>query len=304
MKIRQLVFLPLCCVILFMSCIKDEPLNCECDIESAWVEGEIYSACFYQTSQMRKENISSSDNEITFTVKSILSLPDSIPVNFTVTEGAVIEPESGSFQNFKSGPVSYTVTSEDGKWNRKYTVSFKEFSVLPSTFSFEHAEVVVSSNGNNSYHEFYELDQSGNRLSIWASGNQGAVLIKQDTTSENQPTYQAESGYKNKCLCLTTQSAGAFGEMFGKPIAAGNLFLGSFLFEKVLSNPLKATRFGIPVIKAPLRITGWYKYKPGAPSQMQKWKRWTEKLTRQASMPCSFETRTKMEKMFTSMAMT
>ena len=48
-----------------------------------------------------------------------------------------------------------------------------------------------------------------------------------------------------------------------KPIAAGSLFLGKFLIDYVLTDALKATRFGVPVSKKPIRITGWYKYKPG-----------------------------------------
>ena len=49
-----------------------------------------------------------------------------------------------------------------------------------------------------------------------------------------------------------------------KPIAAGSLFLGKFQVDYVLSDALKATRFGVPNSKEPVRITGWYKYKPGA----------------------------------------
>ena len=48
-----------------------------------------------------------------------------------------------------------------------------------------------------------------------------------------------------------------------KPIAAGSLFLGRFLVDFVMSDALKATRFGVPNGKEPVRITGWYKYKPG-----------------------------------------
>lgn len=53
------------------------------------------------------------------------------------------------------------------------------------------------------------------------------------------------------------------GEFVKKPIAAGSLFLGKFLVEHVMSNPLKATQFGVPNGKEPVRIIGWYKYKPG-----------------------------------------
>ena len=102
-------------VLLISSCIKDEPLNSECDILSAWVEGDAYAENFYDNAQMRIENISSADKEITFSIRSLMSLPKSIPVHFALTPGATIQPENGSAQDFTAGPVTYTVTSEDGK---------------------------------------------------------------------------------------------------------------------------------------------------------------------------------------------
>ena len=39
------------------SCIKSMPKNDECDILSAWVEGEGIDVNFYNRSQMKKENI-------------------------------------------------------------------------------------------------------------------------------------------------------------------------------------------------------------------------------------------------------
>ena len=80
---------------------------------------------------------------------------------------------------------------------------------------------------------------------------------------ENFPTYSTSDGKEGRCVCLNTQSTGLIGEWIGKPIAAGNLFLGDFLVEYVLTDALKATQFGIPTSKEPVRISGWYKYKPG-----------------------------------------
>ena len=45
-------------VLMCTSCIKDELPNTECDITSAWVEGDEYAENFYEPSQMRLENIS------------------------------------------------------------------------------------------------------------------------------------------------------------------------------------------------------------------------------------------------------
>lgn len=255
-------FTGICAIALLGSCIKSEPLNQECDIVSAYLEGEQYAALFYQPSQMRQDNIPSASKDIVFSVKSMNLLPDRLPVFFTVTEGATINPPSGSEQNFKGGPVIYVVKSEDGAWERQYTVGFKESSLPTTLFGFEHVETVEGMN-NNQYHAFYELDASGKRDDIWASGNPGAILIKTDSKATEQPTYSMENGYMGKGVCLNTQDAGALGHMFKKPIAAGNLFIGKFLMEKVLVNPLKATQFGTPIAQVPTRVTGYYKYRPG-----------------------------------------
>ena len=260
---RKLLSYALLSVLLLSSCIKDELPNTECDIVSAWVEGDQYVDNFYQPSQMRLDNISTSEKEIVFTVRSLISLPKRLPVRFTITDGATIEPASGSEQDFTNGPVTYVVTSQDGAWKRQYTVTFKEASLPTYTFGFENYET-IDANNNNQYHQFYEVDQSGTHHNIWASGNPGAILIKYNSKAEDQPTYSTPDGYRGRGVCLNTQDAGSLGRMFGKPIAAGNLFMGRFILESVLLNPLKATEFGRPIDRVPVRVTGYYKYHPGA----------------------------------------
>ena len=70
-----------CAVAMLSSCIKGEPLNQECDIVSAYLEGEQYAALFYQPSQMRQDNIPSASKDIVFSVKSMNLLPDRLPVS-------------------------------------------------------------------------------------------------------------------------------------------------------------------------------------------------------------------------------
>ena len=246
---------------MFSSCIKDELPNNECDIVSAWIEGAQYADNFYKPSQMRLDNISTAEKEIVFSVRSLISLPKKLPVNFTITDGATIQPASGSEQDFTNGPVTYVVTSEDGEWKREYKVTFKEANMPTYKFSFENYESIKYD--SNYYHEFYEVDQSGIRHNIWASGNAGTVLVRTDTKPEDQPTYSTPNGYVGHGVCLNTQSAGPFGEAFKKPIAAGNLFIGRFIPEKVIFEPLKATEFGHSIDRDPIRVTGYYKYKPG-----------------------------------------
>ncbi len=247
----------------FTSCIKDEEPNKECDIEKAWVD-EAYVTNFYDEASM-KEDLSSTQLLIEFEVRSLMSLSKEIAIHFQITPGATIMPENGSKQDFSNGPVTYTVTSQDGEWTKQYKVKFVESRMPTSTFSFEHVRAAYKKNIfqlYNTFHEFVEVN-GNDTINCWASGNEGAAMIKQNTMPKDQPTYQDENGYKGKCVCMTTQSAGDMGAMVNKPIAAGNLFLGQFVVDKVLTNPLETTRFGLTYKHDPLRVKGWYKYKPG-----------------------------------------
>lgn len=246
----------------FSSCIKEEPQNNECDILSAWVEGEAYEPFFYQPSQMRVDNLPSTSNTIVFMVRSLDSLP-LLPIHFSLSPGATITPANGSLQDFSQGPVIYTVTSEDGKWVRVYRVGFQEYNPTASLFSFEHVDTEEYTASNSFYHVFYEQDTSGDRRYIWSSGNVGVAILHQNLVPEDFPTYSTADGYLGNGVCLNTQLTGALGAMMHKPIAAGNLFIGQFDLSAVLTNALEATRFGIPVDRQPLRVSGWYKYNPG-----------------------------------------
>ncbi|MCQ4905881.1 PCMD domain-containing protein, partial [Odoribacter splanchnicus] len=50
------------------------------------------------------------------------------------------------------------------------------------------------------------------------------------------------------------KSTGQVGETVKIPIAAGNLFLGSFYVNNAVQKRLKATRFGLPFGKIPLHV--------------------------------------------------
>ena len=262
---KYIILIGLCCCSM-VSCIKDEALNKECDIESAWIEGVEYEKYFYQATEMRKENISSAETDIVFSVRSLISLPTQIPLNFKITDGATIEPANGSVQDFTKGTVVYTVTSEDGEWKRTYNVTFQESPLPAEKFSFERVETETEQTmlgGSNELHVFYELTTSNEQNYCWATGNPGSALTKNGARPEEFPVYSTPDGKEGRGVCLNTQSAGVMGEWMKKPIAAGSLFLGKFLVEYVLSDALKATQFGVPDSKEPVRITGWYKYKPG-----------------------------------------
>lgn len=247
------------------SCIKDEAPNKECDIESAWVEGSELERNFYQLADMRKENIGSRETNITFSVRSVALLPSQIAVNFKLTDGATISPASGTPQDFTKGPVTYTVTAQDGQWQRTYKVAFAEPILPKSQFSFEYVDTIEGGIFIfNHYHEFYELADNGEKHHYWASGNEGFSLsIFADAGPEQFPTYQHENGYLKKGVRLETMSTGELGKNFGKPIAAGNLFLGKFIIDEAAVKPLSATQFGVRWDREPVYVTGFYKYKPG-----------------------------------------
>lgn len=260
---KTMIAFALCCCM--VSCIKDEAQNNECDIESAWVEGPELEKNFYQQAEMRKEHISSTETTITFVVRSMAMLPKQIPVNFKITDGATIEPASGSPQDFSKGPVAYTVTSEDGQWKRTYNVAFTEPILPTSKFSFENVDVVETGLlSKKSYHHFFEFDQNGEKLNIWASGNPGyALTLFSGAGPEQFPAYRLENGYEGYCARLETMSTGELGKSMSKPIASGNLYTGRFIVEYTLLNTLKATEFGVMWDREPVRMTGYYKFQPG-----------------------------------------
>lgn len=267
-------FFVLMCSLLLTSCIKDELENTECDIISAWVEGDEFKNLFYQPeSDMRIEKLSSTESRITFTVRTILSLPD-IPVHFAITPGATIQPASGSVQNFKDHPVTYTVTSEDGSWHRDYIVEFREPDLPKLRYDFEHVEEKTEKLNfmfftiDATFNVWYEtVVQNGveTRQDIWASGNPGFGMGNSGATISMYPTLSDDNGYEGKCVKLVTRDAGPFGKPMKKPIAAGNLFLGKFDVDKVTTDPLATTKMGIraPFTEQPIKVTGYYKYKPG-----------------------------------------
>ncbi|MDR2913705.1 MAG: PCMD domain-containing protein [Tannerella sp.] len=231
-------------VLLLTSCIKDEAPNAEADI----------TECIVDNSILKRDPIIQND-KVTLLVKGNPDLSRQAP-EFTLTAGATIEPESGTMRNFTT-PQTYTVTSEDRQWKKTYTVSFivDEISTI---FHFEDTIVGTS----KKYYIFAEK-LNGAVTMEWASGNAGFSLTGAASTPDDFPTTQYNDGYIGKCACLTTRSTGSFGATFGMPLAAGNLFIGTFNVGSALSNALKATQFGLPFYNIPVSFSGHYKYKAG-----------------------------------------
>lgn len=231
-----------------VSCIREEALNTEADIESCTLADDV----------LNRDPVIENE-KVTLYLKKTADLSALAP-EFTLTPGATISPASGTERDF-SLPQYYEVTSEDGQWKKQYKVEATTTYNIPTLFQFEHVRTTKTAKGE--YQIFYETDVSGKETIVWASGNSGYALTGAGSGADTYPTYQSNIGYRNKCLALTTRRTGDFGAKMNMPIAAGNLFLGTFAVLDALTNPLKATKFGIPTDAVPSRIQGYYKYKSG-----------------------------------------
>ena len=247
------------------SCFKDEPLNAECDIEQAYIHVDNPLGMFYQQSDTLI-NVLSTAEDINFVVRKTTDLTALAPI-FNLTPDATIYPDNGSEQDFSNGPIVYTTTSEDGLYKRNYRVNFI-FSKDMLEYNFDHFSLNTNAPANK-YYVWTDLDDEGNPLNNWATGNPGYRMAKGSAQPDEYPTTPwAEEGHET-CVKLTTCETGKFGSDRKMPIAAGNLFLGEFDTKKALTanaagvKGVLATKFGLPIGSQPVSFSGFYKYKRG-----------------------------------------
>lgn len=241
----------LCALTLLMqSCIAEEPLNAECDIVSVTLSGDI----------LNRDPIIEND-KVLLIVKNDVSLLSNIAPEFVLTPGATIDPPSGTPRNFLF-PQTYTVTSQDGEWSKQYTVEVQKNNTINLDYSFENVREVDGAMMTR-YDEFYETGVNGKETLVWATANSAFALSFQASTPSTFPTYQAEHGVRGNCATLVTRSTGSWGARLKKPIAAGNLFMGTFDSMSAVTKPLEATHFGTPFFNIPSSFSGYYKYTPG-----------------------------------------
>lgn len=243
--------------LLSTACIQDEELNTEADILRCILPKEIFEYDNTNYYEPYDESINAYPLYISVNGKADLTR---LAPEFVLTEGATIEPASGSSHDF-THPVRYTVTSADGNWHRTYSVIISDdLQIIPTQFHFENL-----SSKSNKYHIFYEENKAEGEFMEWASANQGYVLVSGGSPATEYPTSQADGGVGNsKCAKLVTKSTGGLGDLVGAPLAAGNLFIGTFNFNSSISDPLKSTTIGKIFHKKPLRLKGYYKYKAGS----------------------------------------
>lgn len=248
-------------LVLNSSCFGDEPANCEADIESATLHVTDPEEVFYQMTDSFKIMMST-DTAIVFVVRGNADVTALSPT-FTLTPGATITPASGSTHDFSAGPVSYTVTSQDGRWQRRYTVSVVPTSheVADTTsYDFEFFELETA---KQRYYTWHNLLPDGSLGNDWATANEGFRMSMGSAGPMDYPTTPLLEAYDGAGVCLTTRDTGPFGRMANKRLAAGNMFLGTFDVLIAMSDHLHATRFGLPFTSRPDSFTGYYTFEPG-----------------------------------------
>lgn len=249
------------------SCIQDEAPNAEADITACILPKDLLLKPTIDVNRSFDQDLNA--YPIFIHLKKEADITQLAP-EFELTEGASINPASGSTHDFSEN-VYYKVTSEDQKWTRDYVLVVEQQGVdpdhpedenAPTKFHFENMKL---SKGNEKGEKVYQIiyEKMNSRTIDWASGNGGFALTDSDAKPEEYPTFLSDNGIEGNCVKLITRSTGAFGQMVKMPIAAGNLFLGHFDITNAINRPLEATKFGEPWFKLPKRLKGNYQYKAG-----------------------------------------
>lgn len=222
---------------LFSSCIKDEPLNKEADIESFSLPDSILV------------NSVISNNKVTLIIKNT-NFNKKLAPQITVTPGATITPASGDTVDF-TNDVTYTVVSEDKQYTKVYTVSVT--SSLSLKFDFEDWFM------EGGLWKYPALTDD-----MWSSANQGIMTAKLGKV-DLYPTRSTTDCFSGKyAALLETQRGGTFLVAGYVPIFSGSLFRGDFKLN--MASPPQSALFGQIHPKEsgkPIKMTGYYKYTPG-----------------------------------------
>lgn len=235
------------------SCIQDELPNSECDIEKIIIHHPNPETVFYRLSDSIRI-VPPSDDEVKFEVRSNADL-SLMNIEYVLTEGAT----RNNVSEYKADEIKIQTTSEDGKWNRLYTISF----IVPQNAFSREKQIIEYNFEDHRLDGKYNIWLNDGDANYWASGNPGFKLSKSSAAPNEYPTIVEENGYSGHAVSLITRSTGTFGEMAGMPIAAGNLFAGSFDVSVALKDAMAATLFGKPFQLKPMRLKLMAKYQPG-----------------------------------------
>ncbi|MEC4113680.1 PCMD domain-containing protein [Myroides pelagicus] len=231
--------------LLFSSCIKEEELDTNADILEAYIPSEYLKTAPIITNKT-----------IEFKVKSNVDLEKQSPF-FIISPNATMYPPNGTTRDFTNSQ-NVTITAQDTQWKKTYTVSFTS-DELSTRYTFNNAELT----NKNRYYRFYEIGTNGDNIYDWDSGNEGYVTVAGSTPPEGYPTTIAPGRRGGLSVKMQTVYTSKSGELAGNPIAAGNLFLGTFKLN--IFNTLKSTKFGLPYTGAlPTGLRGTFKYTAGS----------------------------------------
>ena len=261
MKFSLMAGLTILLAVLNTSCFGSEPDCCEADIEKVTLHVDDPADFFFQPTDSMQV-VFSTDTIITFAVRNHVDVTSLAP-EFKLSPGASVSPESGSTHDFSAGPVIYTVTSQDGKWQRHYRISVVPTAIMVADtlrFDFEHYELDPAS---QRYYIWHNVLPDGTLGNDWSTANAGYRISMSSAQPEEYPTTPLAAGFDGAGVCLRTCDTGPFGKMANKRLAAGNMFLGTFDIRIAMSDHLHATRFGIPFTNKPESFTGYYTYEPG-----------------------------------------
>lgn len=177
-----------------------------------------------------------------------------------VSAGATVTPASGSAVSFASGSATFTVVAEDGT-SKAYTVSCNMGSLIQYDF-----ETWATPEGAM-YPEV--VNPEG-----WATCNDAVALIKNIgpmlggiTYTGEYPVRQTTDAHSGSTAAMLesvdTQGGSILGQTIPK-VTAGSMFLGTFNAFAAMADPMATTEFGILYDKKPVKVSGYYKYTPGA----------------------------------------
>ncbi|WP_163265029.1 PCMD domain-containing protein [Dysgonomonas sp. 216] len=227
--------------LLFASCIKDEPLYSEVDIDHFLLDNDI-----------QVDFLPARNNIVTIVVSDTTGTSHKkFAPKIQVSPGATITPTSGDTVEFIDYKAEYIVESEDKLYKQVYIVNIVQIVPLETGF-----EAWTTAGGGMLIHP--ALDDQ-----LWSSANQGIALATMGRIGE-YPTRVTDDSYSGYSAALLETKKG--GKYWGQniPIFSGSLYRGKFAIN--LSNFVKSALFGQLhpyYMGRPSLFTGYYKYEPG-----------------------------------------
>jgi hypothetical protein len=226
------------------SCIRDEAPNPEADI----------LALVFPENSLRTGEVEIYNDYIVAYPRSKVNLRDSAIARLEVSPGATWEriasPQTGDTLFYVE------VTSESRQYMKRYAVM--QVASFPEIFSFE----TWTRPGTNF---LYENPKEGSLQ--WYSSNNGAAIA---WSSPGKPAedYPVRRTTLNGSTAMELRTMAGPGNIAGGvvfiPCLAGSAYLGGFNALTGLTNPLRATFFGVPFDGGkPTRLTGYYLFREG-----------------------------------------